>query len=82
MTDIPNFVSQVQEVERKLNAEWLSVEENWRDRIAEDFRERVLEPYMQKFQQYITGEGFNGYGVEQLLSQMDNHLQDMASLVE
>lgn len=82
MSSIPDFVSQVQEVEQKMNTEWLSVQAVWQDCVAERFREEELEPYMQKFQQYITGEGFKGYGIERLLQQMDKHLQDMAPLIE
>ena len=82
MTNIPNFVSQVQEVEQKLNTEWLSVQKGWQDNIADSFREEIMKPYLQNFQQYIVGEVFNGYGLEGLLRQMDNHLQDMDSLLK
>ena len=82
MSNIPDFVSQVQEVEQKLKTEWLSVQAGWQDHVAESFREEIMEPYQQTFQQYIAGEGFGGCGVEQLLLQMDKHLQDMDSLIE
>jgi hypothetical protein len=82
MTNIPNFVSQVQEVEQKLNTEWLSVQKGWQDNVADSFREEIMKPYLQKFQQYIVGEAFNGYGLEGLLRQMDNHLQDMDAILK
>ncbi len=81
MSAIPNFVSQVQEVERELKTEWNSVQEGWQDSVAEDFNERVMEPYMRNFPQYITGEGISGYGLEQLLQQMEKHIQEMNTLV-
>lgn len=81
MSTLPDFVAQVQEVEQKLKAEWQSVQEGWQDSVAEGFNVGVIEPYMLNFQQYVTGEGINGYGLEQLLQQMDRHLQDMNSLV-
>lgn len=82
MSNIPDFVSQVQDVERKLKAEWQSVQEGWQDSVAEKFNEGVMVPYSKNFQQYITGEDITGYGLEQLLQQMERHLQDMASLTD
>lgn len=80
MSNIPDFVIQVHEVEQNLKSEWESVQNGWQDNVAEDFGKGVMEPYMRNFQQYLTGEGINGYGLEQLLQQMDKHLQDMESL--
>ena len=64
----------------KLKTEWHSVHAGWQDKIAEDFNVGIIEPYMRNFQQYVTGDGINGYGVEQLVQQMEKHMQDMASL--
>ena len=80
MSNIPDFVRQVQEVEQKLKAEWQSVQEGWQDGVAERFNEGVMVPYSRNFRQYITGEGITGYGLEQLMRQMERHLQDMGSL--
>lgn len=82
MSNIPDYVSGVQDVEQKLKTEWLSVQDGWRDSVAERFREEIMEPYMRNYQQYISGDGFNGFGLEQLLQQMEKHLQDMASIME
>ncbi len=80
MSNIPDFVAQVQDVENKLSAEWQSVQEGWQDSVAAGFNESVMIPYFNNFQQYITGQGLNGLGIEQLLLQMDKHLQDMEPL--
>lgn len=80
MSNIPDFALQVQEIEGNLKAEWQSVQEGWQDSVAEGFNMGVMEPYMRNFRQYLTGEGISGYGLVQLLQQMENHLQDMASL--
>ena len=80
MSNIPDFVRQVQEVEQKLKAEWQSVQGGWQDGVAERFNEGVMVPYSRNFRQYITGEGITGYGLEQLMRQMERHLQDMGSL--
>lgn len=80
MNVTPDFVHQVQEEEQKLKAEWQSVQEGWQDGVAERFNEGVMVPYSRNFRQYITGEGITGYGLEQLMRQMERHLQDMGSL--
>jgi hypothetical protein len=80
MRGIPDFVPQVQDIERRLKSEWHTVQEGWQDSVAEGFNEGVMEPYVQNFHQYITGEGLDCYGLEQLLQQMDSHLQQMESL--
>lgn len=81
MSVIPDFVYQVQETEHDLNSEWQSVHAAWQDIVAEGFNEGTMEPYMRNFQQYLTGDGISGLGLEQLLIQMDKHLNDMASLL-
>lgn len=75
-----DFVSQVQEVEQKLKAEWQTVQQDWKDRVAGSFDTGVMQPYMKNFQQYITGEGVTGYGIDQLMQQMEKHLRDMSPL--
>lgn len=80
MSTIPDFVPQVHEVEKNLKAEWNSVQEGWRDNVSDGFNNGVMTPYLQIFQQYVTGDGLSGYGLEQILQQMDRHLQEMNSL--
>lgn len=80
MSNIPDFVLQIQEAERNLKANWQLVQEDWRDSAANSFKEGIMEPYCRNFQQYITGKGIKGYGVDQLMQQMDKHLQDMSRL--
>ena len=82
MSNCPDFVHQVQNVECDLKNEWQSVHEGWQDCVAERFNNEVMEPYMQIFKQYLTGDGINGCGLEQLLYQMNQHLQDMDSLTQ
>lgn len=80
MSNIPDFVLQVQEVERKLNAQWQETQRDWKDQVAERFKTNILEPYTQNFHQYISGDGISGYGVAELLQKMQQHLQEMSSL--
>ena len=81
MNNTPDFVHQVQEIERNLTTEWQTVQEGWQDNVEEGFNEGVMTPYMRNFKQYITGEGICGYGLEQLLQQIERHQQEMASLI-
>ena len=80
MSNIPDFVLQIQEVERNLMAQWALVQEDWRDSAGESFQRDIMEPYTRNFHKYITGEGIKGYGVDKLVQQMDRHLQDMERL--
>ena len=80
MSNIPDFVLQIQEAERNLKANWQVVQQDWRDATADSFYEGIMEPYCSNFQKYITGEGIRGYGVDKLMQQMDKHMQDMAKL--
>ena len=76
----PDFVSQIKEVESNLNAQWQSTQDVWDDPVADRFRSGTMEPYSKNFQQYLTGEGINGYGIVELMHQMEKHLQEMSSL--
>lgn len=80
MSNTPDFVNQVQEIEHDLDTEWQSIQKGWRDYVAERFNEKVMKPYLQNFRQYITGEGISGCGLEQLLQLMEQHLQEMTSI--
>lgn len=80
MSNIPDFTLQIQEVERNLKAEWQLVLEEWQDQVAKQFNSEIIEPYCSNFEKYITGEGLKGYGVDQLMQQMDKHLQEMSEL--
>lgn len=80
MNNIPDFVLQIQEVERNLKARWQVVRSDWRGKTADSFNDGIIEPYCKNFHDYITGEGIKGLGIDQLLQQMDKHLKDMARL--
>ena len=80
MSNRPDFESQIKEVESNLNAQWQSTKDGWNDPIADRFHSGIMEPYSKNFQQYLTGEGINGYGISDLMRQMENHLQEMSSL--
>ena len=80
MNNPSGFVLQVNEVEQKMKTEWHSTLEGWQDSVAESFNEGVMMPLLKNYQQYLSGEGITGYGLEQLLQQMERHLQEMASL--
>lgn len=80
MSNIPDFVLQIQEAERNLKAQWQVVQQDWKLGTAQSFNDGVMDPYCLNFKRYITGEGLTGYGVDKLMQQMDKHLQDMSKL--
>lgn len=80
MSNIPDFVLQIQEVERNLKATWTVVKDDWRDSVAQQYNDYVIDIYVENFSKYITGNGIKGYGIDDLMSQMDKHMQDMADL--
>lgn len=80
MSNTPDFVLQIQEVEQGLNAKWQEAQQVWRDNVAERFRTTIMEPYTKNFNKYLTGEGINGCGVADLMQKMSMHLQEMSSL--
>ena len=78
---IPDFVNQVRNVEQRLDSEWQTVRQAWQDDVGRRFEVDTMEPYMINFSQYINGEGFSGMGLEQMLQQMEQHRQEMSSLL-
>lgn len=76
----PDFVQQVNSVEQKIRSEWQTVQEGWKDNVAAKFDNDNMQPFMLTFKKYVTGDGISGYGLEQLMQQMDRHQQDMDSL--
>ena len=80
MSNIPDFVLQIQEVERNLKARWRVVKTGWNGAAADSFDSNVMSKFSLYIEQYITGNGITGLGVDKLLSQMDKHLVDMQQL--
>lgn len=80
MSNIPDFVMQIEEVERNLKAQWQLTNMNWNDRVAVKYKEGVFDAYCKFFERYITGEDIRGYGVDDLMKKMNEHLEKMAEL--
>jgi len=80
MINPQEFTLRVQEVEHDLNAKWQLAQEDWRDLAAEQFKTNIMEPYSRNFQQYISGEGISGYGLTELMLQIDKYLNEMSLL--
>ena len=78
--NIPDFVQQIQEVERNMKACWQVTQDDWKDQSAQSFDEHIMQPYLKVFESYITGEGIKGLGVEELMQHMDKHLRDMEEI--
>lgn len=80
MKNIPDFVLQVQEVERNLKAHWRVLQDEWQCDAARRFNSNIIDPYTDNFKHYIKGDKIKGLGLDKLLQQMDKHLQDMEQL--
>ena len=80
MSNIPDFVLQIQEAERNLRARWKVTQNDWRGGAADSYNENVMEPYFRYFYRYVKGEDLKGYGVDELMKQMDKHMKDMEEI--
>lgn len=81
MSNIPDFVLHIEEVERNLNASWNMVRMDTEgDCVIDAFEKGVYEPYSGYFRRYITGESLYGLGVAELMTKMDEHLEQMSDL--
>lgn len=82
MANIPDFVLQVQEVERQLLAQLDDARQDWGegDVVRQRFEEQVFEPYCQKIRDYLDGTNIKDEGLNALMVSMSQHLDDMSEL--
>jgi hypothetical protein len=81
MSNIPDFVLQIKEVERQLRSQMEATAEDWRDRKKEEYYQAYMEEYCNDIDTYITGKGnITGMGVNDLVVFCDRKLQEMERL--
>ena len=81
MGNIPDFVLQLQEIERQLKAQMESTADDWRDRKKDEYYQKYLDNYCDDIETYINGGGnMSGFGVNDLVVFCDQKLQEMESL--
>lgn len=81
MSNIPDFVMQVQEVERQIEAQADVTSQDWKDNVQNRYYEKFIAPYSQYLNTYIHGgTGMSGKGINELLVYMDEQMQKMEQL--
>lgn len=81
MSNIPDFVLQVEEVERQLKTQMEVTADDWRDRKKDEYYQKYLDTYCESIETYINGgSDMTGMGVNDLVVFCDNKLQEMERL--
>lgn len=81
MSNIPDFVLQVEEVERQLKTQMDVTADDWRDRKKDEYYQKYLDKYCDMIDTYINGgSDMTGMGVNDLVVFCDNKLQEMERL--
>ncbi len=78
---IPDYVLQVQEIQRNLESQSIVTRENWQDSVANRFFESYIKKYSEVFNIYINGgTGMRGKGLNDLLEFLDQKQKEMSLL--
>lgn len=78
---IPDYVLQVQEIQRNLETQSIVTREGWQDSVAKRFYEKYVDEYDKKASLYINGGmGMMGMGLDELLRFFDQKQQEMERL--
>ena len=81
MSNIPDFVLQIQEIERQLKTQMEATADDWRDRKKEEYYQKYMEKYCEDIETYINGgRNMRGLGVNDLMIFCDQKLQEMEEL--
>ncbi len=80
MSMIPDYVSQVQEVARQLEAQALVTATQWSDSRRKEFYDRYIEPMLEWIDTYVNGSSgarsMQGMGLDDLLQFMDEQVSE------
>ncbi len=78
---IPDYVLQVQEIQRNLESQSIVTKESWQDSVAQRFYENYINKYNDKIYLYIHGGlGMTGKGLNNLLQFFDQKQNEMTEL--
>ncbi len=81
MSNIPDYVLQVQEVERQIEAQSAATAEDWKDAVQERYYTNFMDAYREKIELYIYGGmGMTGKGLNDLLVFLDKKMQEMEAV--
>lgn len=81
MSNIPDFVLQVKEIQRQLKTQMDITADDWRDKKREEYYQKYMDSYCERIDTYINGgNNMKGMGVNDLVVLCDTKLQDMEQL--
>ncbi|MCM1177771.1 MAG: hypothetical protein NC308_05960 [Clostridium sp.] len=81
MGNIPDFVMQVQEVERQIEAQCDVTSKDWNDPVQRRFYDTYIDTYQKTFRLYIHGgTGIMGKGLNELLLFIDSKMSEMEKI--
>ena len=70
MHNIPDFVMQIQEVERQLDSQFTITADDWKDDVQKRYYKDYVDKYKELIDRYINGDDFgnmSGKGLNDLL---------------
>lgn len=80
MNNIPDFVMQIQEVERQLDSQFTITADDWKDDVQKRYYKDYVDKYKELIDRYINGDDFgnmSGKGLNDLLIFMNEKMQKM-----
>jgi len=78
---IPDYVLQVQEIQRNVETQSLATKDIWRDSVAKRFYQQFLNRYSETINLYINGGmGIRGMGLDEILRFFDQKQNEMTHL--
>lgn len=81
MSNIPDFVMQVQEIQRQIGAQVECTADDWKDDVKKRFYEQYIDSYNRYIELYIHGGAdIEGKGLNDLLVFFDEQMQKMEGL--
>ena len=81
MSNIPDFVLQVKEIQRQLKTQMDITADDWRDKKREEYYQKYMDSYCERIDTYINGgNNMKGMGVNDLVVLCDTKLQDIEQL--
>lgn len=78
---IPDFVLQMQEIERNLKSQSMATQRQWQDSVAARFYNKFIDEYEKKISAYLYGDvSMYGMGLDELLKFIDTKQNEMKEL--
>lgn len=80
---IPDYVLQMQEIQRQFESTANVLEEDWQDNVQKRFYEEYVEPFKKDTDTYMYGgSNLYGKGLDELLKLMEKQMDAMSDIAE